>query len=138
MESKKYTLEQNSEFRARNYEQSVVNVGVTHSPRFLIDLDTPMGESFFEKSGITYNQLNSVDNPIKLITDYFLSIGQKAWWLAESTPATIRMFGSLPRNEQNYLMGYAFAHFPELFRCKVSGQACTRWICWWGCVAVLV
>lgn len=105
----------NSEFRARNYEQSVVNVGVTHSPRFLIDLDTPIGESFFEKSGITYNQLNSVDNPIKLITDYFLSIGQKAWWLAESTPATIRMFGSLPKNEQNYLMGYAFAHFPELF-----------------------
>lgn len=106
---------ENSEFRARNYEQSVINVGVTHSPRYMIDLDTPRGESFFDKAGITYSQLNSVDNPIKLITDYFLSIGQKAWWLAESTPATIRMFGNLSREEQNYLMGYAFAHFPELF-----------------------
>ena len=25
-----------------------------------------------------------------------------------------------------------------LGRCKVSGPACTRWICWWGCAAVLV
>ena len=24
-----------------------------------------------------------------------------------------------------------------LGRCKVSGPACTRWICWWGCAAVL-
>lgn len=109
-----------SEFRARNYEQSVVNVGVTHSPRFLIDLDTPVGESFFERSGITYNQLNSADNPIKLITDYFLGIGQRAWWLAESTPAAIRMFSSLPKNEQNHLRGYAFAHFPELFSRSTS------------------
>ena len=25
----------------------------------------------------------------------------------------------------------------ELEGCKVSGPACTRWICWWGCAAVL-
>lgn len=111
---------ENSEFRARNYEQSVVNVGVTHSPRYLIDLDIPMGESFFDKSGIMYSQLNSADNPIKLITDYFLSVGQKAWWLAESTPASIRMFGDLPGEEQKSLMGYAFAHFPELFSHSTS------------------
>ena len=24
-----------------------------------------------------------------------------------------------------------------LERCKVSGPACTHWICWWGCAAVL-
>ena len=24
-----------------------------------------------------------------------------------------------------------------LGRCKASGPACTRWICWWGCAAVL-
>ena len=25
-----------------------------------------------------------------------------------------------------------------LERCKVSGPACTHWICWWGCAAVPV
>ena len=117
-----------SEFRARNYEQSIANVGVTHSPRFLIDLELPEGESFFDKSGITYAQLSSSDNPIKHITDYFSSIGQKAWWLAESTPATIRMFGDLSKYEQNYLMGYAFAHFPEIF--SDSSSKFYRYMSW--------
>ena len=102
---------ENSEFRAKNYEQSISSVGVTHSPRFLIDMELPEGESFFDKSGITYAQLDSSDNPIKRITDYFLSIGQKAWWLAESTPATIRMFSDLSRYEQDHLMGYAFVQY---------------------------
>lgn len=117
-----------SEFKARNYEQSIANVGVTHSPRFLIDLELPEGESFFDKSGITYAQLSSSDNPIKRITDYFSSIGQKAWWLAESTPASIRMFGDLSRYEQNYLMGYAFVHFPEIF--SDSSSKFYRYMSW--------
>ena len=119
---------ENSEFRAKNYEQSISSVGVTHSPRFLIDMELPEGESFFDKSGITYAQLDSSDNPIKRITDYFLSIGQKAWWLAESTPATIRMFSDLSRYEQDHLMGYAFVHFPEIF--SDSSSKFYRYMSW--------
>ena len=68
------------------------------------------------------------DQPIKLITDYFLSIGQKAWWLADSTPAAIQMFGKLPKVEQNKLMGYAFAHFAEIF--SNSGTKFYRYMSW--------
>lgn len=102
-------------FRAKKYEQCVSNVVVTHSPRYLIDLDITDGENFFEKSNITYDSLYNAQSPINRITDYFLSIGQKAWWLAKSTPAAIRMFGDLEKSEQQRLLGYAFAHYPEIF-----------------------
>lgn len=118
----------NSVFRAREYEKCIANVVVTHSPRYLIDMELKEGESFFEKSKISYAEICQSAQPIQLITDYFQSIGQKAWWLAESSPAVIRMFGDLPRVEQRMLMGYAFAHFPEVF--SSSSTKFYRYMSW--------
>src|SRR5699024_119115 len=101
---------------------------VTHSPRYLIDLDIEEGESFFDKSNMSYAEISQSEQPIKLITDYFLSIGQKAWWLAESTPAAIQMFAKLPKREQNRLRGYAIAHFAEIF--SNSGKKFYRYMSW--------
>ena len=104
------------EFKARKYEDCVANIVVTHSPRYLIDLDLPTGETFFDKSKIDYKSLIDSDNPIGMITSYFQLIGQKAWWLSESTPAAVRMFSDLDDEEQLEVIGYGFAHFPELFQ----------------------
>lgn len=103
------------EFKARNYEDCISNVVVTHSPRYLIDMDLADNETFFEKSGITYKDITTSDNPIGLITKYFQEQGQKAWWLSESTPAAVRMFSDISIKEQNECFGYGLAHFPELF-----------------------
>lgn len=119
---------ENSLFRAKEYEKCISNVVVTHSPRYLIDLDIEDGNSFFDKSNLSYDEISLSEQPIKLITDYFLSIGQQAWWLAESTPAAIQMFGKLPRIEQNKLMGYAFAHYTEIF--SNSGTKFYRYMSW--------
>lgn len=112
---------ENSIFRAKEYEKCIANVVVTHSPRYLIDLDIDEGDSFFDKSNLSYEEISHSEQPIKLITDYFLSIGQTAWWLAESTPAAIQMFAKLPKSDQNRLMGYAFVHFTEVF-----SNSCTK------------
>lgn len=119
---------ENSIFRAKEYEKCIANVVVTHSPRYAIDLDLAEGEGFFEKSNLRYHDISESDQPIKLITDYFLSIGQTAWWLAESTPAAIQMFGKLPVIHQSKLMGYAFVHFPEIF--SNSGTKFYRYMSW--------
>lgn len=105
----------NQGFRYKRYEDAVANVAVTHSPRYAIDMDLAQGETFFDKSGLTYKQISESENPIGLITSYFKSQGQRAWWLAESTPAAIRMFANLSAQEQSELLGYCFAHFPEVF-----------------------
>lgn len=104
------------DFKARRYEDCIANVVVTHSPRYLIDMDLAEGETFFDKSKINYNALTASENPIGMITSYFQQQGQKAWWLSDNTPAAVRMFAELPEKEQLELFGYGLAHFPELFQ----------------------
>lgn len=101
-------------FKARKYEDCITNVVVTHSPRYFIDMDATAQENFFTKSHINYTDLTKSENPIGLITDYFRRIGQKAWWLSESTPATVRFMNDLSDEEKNLLIGYGYAHFPEV------------------------
>lgn len=116
-------------FRCKRYEDCVADVAVTHSPRYRIDMDLTPGTTFFDKSGLSYQQISSAEKPIELITDYFRSQGQHAWWLAESTPAAIRMFTDLPREEQQKLLGYCFAHFPEVFSNKTNKfSRCAMWL----------
>jgi len=103
------------EFRYRRYEDAVANVVVTHSPRYAIDMDLKPGETFFDKSGISYQEMQRSEAPIKLVTEYFKDQGLSAWWLVESAPPVLRLFSDLSPLEQETLIGYCFAHFPELF-----------------------
>lgn len=109
------TNKANLSFKSRKYEDCIANVVVTHSPRYYIDMDLSEEDNFFHKSCIDYESLSESKDPIGIITNYFRQIGQKAWWLSESTPANIRMFSDLPLLEKSKLTGYGYAHFPELF-----------------------
>ena len=115
-------------FRAKEYEKCISNVVVTHSPRYFIDLDIDEGNSFFDRANLNYSDISESDQPIKMITDYFLSIGQTAWWLAKSTPAAIQMFGNLPAEQKGQLMGHAFVYFPEIF--SNSSMKFYRYMSW--------
>ena len=115
--------------RCKRYEDCVADVAVTHSPRYRIDMDLAPGTTFFDKSGLSYQQISSAEKPIELITDYFRSQGQHAWWLAESTPAAIRMFSNLSAEEKKSLVGYCFAHFPEVFSSGTTKfSRCAMWL----------
>jgi hypothetical protein len=116
------------QFRAKDYEKSIANVVVTHSPRYFIDLDLEDGATFFDKSNIPYRDLVINEDPIGLITDYFHSQGHKAWWLSTSTPAAIRLFGELSYDEKSELIGYGFVHFPEIM--SRSNTKFSRFVSW--------
>lgn len=119
----------NQGFRYKRYEDAIANVAVTHSPRYTIDMDLATGDTFFAKSGLSYKQIAESEDPIGLITTYFKSQGQRAWWLSESTPAAIRMFSELSSQEQATLLGYCFAHFPEVFSCSPQKyHRCAMWL----------
>lgn len=119
----------NQGFRYKRYEDAISNVAVTHSPRYTIDMDISSEDTFFAKSGLEYRQISDSTDPIGLITSYFKSQGQKAWWLAESTPAAVRVFSDLTREEQLTLLGYCFAHFPEVFSSSTSKfSRCAMWL----------
>jgi hypothetical protein len=55
------------EFRCRPYEECLSEVVVTHSPRYLIDMNLPEGSTIFDKMKIGYDELRKKSNPLKSV-----------------------------------------------------------------------
>ncbi len=112
------------QFKYRKYEECLCDVVVTHSPRYLIDMDTKPGETIFEKIGIPYDSLRKMTQPIKPIAKYYrgkLRKGEDLWWLeGEETevPATslmVRLWNHLSTDEKNFLKIESMVLFPQIF-----------------------
>lgn len=100
--------------KSARYEDSVSDIVVTHSPRYKINLSQEPKDSFFARSGISYDSVKDSNDPIGLVTDYFREQGQTAWWIAESTPAVIKTWEEVSPEEKNDIIATAFILFPEL------------------------
>lgn len=110
------------EFRSRPYEECLSKVVVTHSPRYLIDMNLGVGETIFDKIKMPYDTLRTSQNPIKPITDYYKSIlkpGQDLWWIDQenSKPSSlvINIWNNLKISERQHVKNRSMVYFPELF-----------------------
>ena len=108
-------------FVCKPYEECLSEVVVTHSPRYLVDMNLPKGGTIFDKLGIPYDELRCQPNPIRTILDYYrsrLKEGEELWWLdndrSKVSNLVIRMWSLLsPQEKQRYqIKGFIF--FPEL------------------------
>ncbi|WP_028125401.1 hypothetical protein [Eremococcus coleocola] len=104
------------------YEDAVSDVAVTHSPRYKLDLNQNPEDSFFSRSGISYDDMKNSENPIGLVTDYFKNQGLTAWWIAESTPAVIKNWNELKTYEKNEILAKSLILFPEIIYSKSSDK----------------
>jgi len=111
-------------FKYRLYQDCLYDIAVTHSPRYLIDMELGEGESIFNKIGLSYDELRTQDNPIKSIVSYYRSIakrGEEPWWMdSGETPElllkpTVSLWSNLSSEEQTFLRNEAMARFPEIF-----------------------
>lgn len=113
-----------SEFRFKRLEDAISGVAVTHSPRFLIDLDQDPNDTLFKHIKMTMHDFERAKDPIRIIADYYLSLGKEAWWLPESSkeeetsPFEIKFFKDLPKDEKESLIGFAIVHYPEVLGSK--------------------
>ena len=110
------------DFMCRPYEECLSEIVVTHSPRYQIDMELPEGQTIFDKLNIPYDQLRSLPNPIKPITDYyrqFLKAGEQVWWLeqdeAKATGLIIKSWNNIAITERNKLIASSMVYFPEVF-----------------------
>ncbi|OJV35585.1 MAG: hypothetical protein BGO33_13340 [Bacteroidia bacterium 43-41] len=111
------------EFRCRPYEEVLSEVVVTHSPRYLIDMNLESGETIFDKIQIPYDTLRKKDNPIKPIIEYYkskLREGEELWWIGQedngkASNIIVKIWNSLPAEDRSILKIKAMAYFPELF-----------------------
>ena len=110
------------EFKCRAYEECLSEVVVTHSPRYLIDMNLEQGKTIFDKINTSYDTLRQNKNPIKPITDYYkskLKPGQDLWWInedvGEANHLIIKHYGDLDRDEKESLKLNSMVLFPEIF-----------------------
>ena len=109
------------EFKSRPYEECLSEVVVTHSPRYLIDMNLEEGKTIFDKINTPYDTLRQKKNPIKSITDYYkskLKAGQDLWWIQDTEKSSnliINIWNNLSTIEQNDFVNKAMVIFPETF-----------------------
>jgi len=110
------------EFRCRAYESCLSEVVVTHSPRYLIDMNLEKGKTIFDKINMPYDTLRQKKNPIKPITDYYkskLKPGQDLWWIDQDSEKSnnfiINIWNNLSTTEQLFYVKKAMVLFPEIF-----------------------
>ena len=109
------------QFKCKKYEDCLYDVAITHSPRYLIDMDTSPENTIFSKIGVDYDTLRSLSNPFQPIKKYFrqhLKEGEDLWWVDNKEETvrepTIKLWGNLTSDEKNDLRILALAYFPSL------------------------
>jgi hypothetical protein len=110
------------EFKCRPYEDCLSDVVVTHSPRYLINMDLSEGNTIFDKLKMPYDKLRREPNPVKPIIDYYrknLNKGQELWWLDQEGDSgksiIIKYWNSLPKMIQKKYVSTSMIYFPEVF-----------------------
>lgn len=111
------------EFRCRPYEEVLSEVVVTHSPRYLIDMNLEKGKTIFDKINMPYDTLRKKENPIRPIVDYYkskLKPGEELWWMdteniSKASNIVIKIWNNLTFKEKKELKNRAMVYFPELF-----------------------
>lgn len=107
--------------KIRPYHECLSEVVVTHSPRYLIDMNLMKGESIFDKMRLQYDDVRK-NNPIGQILNYYRttkSKGDGVWWLdsPEGQPSKIvtKFWNSLSKDEKQAIRLEAIVLFPEIF-----------------------
>ncbi len=112
------------QFKFRKYEECLYEIAVTHSPRYLIDMDLKAGETIFDKMGIAYDDLRKTPDPIGLIVKHYRKSakpGEEPWWMGsdESSEGVVRPivrpWHHLTGGERKVIKDEALARFPEIF-----------------------
>jgi len=83
----------------RKFEDCVVAVKVTHSPRYFIDMLAKKNESIFDKLGMEYDFVRKQDNPFEIYRS--IADGDKniqKWWNVNQN----NEFNGLEKYEQDY------------------------------------
>lgn len=108
------------EFRCRPYEEVLSEVVVTHSPRYLIDMNLPIGSTIFDKMETSYDTLRKKANPLSYVVDYYkskLKAGEQLWWIDNNNTSnlSIKMWKNIDKEKKKEIITKIMVYFPEIF-----------------------
>lgn len=138
------------EFRCRPYEEVLYDIAVTHSPRYLIDMELEKNRTIFDKMGTTYDELRKSPEAIDKVRRYYRNKAQAEnklempWWITAdnveiSQPFNIKLWNTLPDYLKDELQVKCMILFPEALnpaRSKTKYNQTTLWLCSYNQVVV--
>lgn len=122
------------EFKCKPYQSVLKEIAVTHSPRYLIDMELEEKDTIFSKIGIPYDVFRKETNKIGLIRDYYRSKAIKEkksevpWWLGETTPMTMEVIrDGFPKERKKRLVSEMLILFDDIILRDFASAAV--WLC---------
>lgn len=131
------------EFKCRPYSDVLYDIAVTHSPRYLINMELPEGQTIFDKMHTTYDDFRNSEDNIAKVRDYYKKKAKRGqempWWISSENvekPVSfnIRLWNSLDNREKEILTAYCLILFPDIWHKDAQNkqtkyqQACL-WLC---------
>jgi hypothetical protein len=126
--------------RHKPFELCVSDVAVTHSPRYLIDLEVSPEKTIFQKIGAGYNEVWKSDKPFDYFRKYFKDKAAKEktglWWIEDDTfkspndlpTIQIQFFSQLPKERKEYLINKSIILFPNIFSDVADYDQISVWL----------
>lgn len=109
------------QFISRPYEECLSGIAVTHYPRYQIDMKLSIGETIFDKMGVSYDDLRTMDNPVVPVSKYYkskLKSGESLWWVNDdansAVPPTVGLWTSLSHEKKEHYAIQGYILFPEI------------------------
>lgn len=136
------------DFRCKPYEECLYDISVTHSPRYLINMDlSDSSQTIFSKMHTPYDNFRNADNQISIVRQYYRDKfrrekrrGEMPWWIGDdvsgSLPSALqqsgglRMMNILDEYSKRYLTLCGFILFPEILgKSMTKYQNFALWLC---------
>lgn len=131
------------QFRCRPYEDVLYDIAVTHSPRYLIDMEIAKKDTIFSKMHTTYDEFRNSDDAISKVRKYYREKAKKAgkaempWWITkenvESTQSfNVTLWNTLSIDKKHELKCMCMILFPEALtpkQFKAKYDQTSLWLC---------
>ena len=130
-------------FKCRPYQDCLSSIAVTHSPRYLIDMEIKekQGETIFEKLNTTYQLFCKDEDRIEIVRDFYIQQArtenrqEMPWWVGKRTLETdemenvpiIRLMANCTPEEVRALKAQMVILFPQVVLGEYAEAA--LWLC---------
>lgn len=125
-----------AEFRCRPYAECLYDIAVTHSPRYLINMDIPHAETIFSKMNTTYDEFRKSKTAIESVREYYYKKAKQEgkqempWWFSNSETVgnvNVRLWSTCSVEERKVLKAKMIILFPEILDSQYANMA--LWLC---------
>lgn len=131
------------QFKCRPYQDVLYDIAVTHSPRYLINMNLHKEDNIFSKMGTTYDDFRTSADSISKVRQYYRERARQQnrqempWWITsdnieEAHSFNIKLWNSLDVKEKRELQTKCMILFPEALnpaRNMTKYNNTTLWLC---------